>query len=500
MTIITEVIVVALLISLILATLRRIYDWMFSRSNIPSPPAYPILRHLPYFWTSFNDEKMLRLWAEDFKAQGIFEYDILLGEKRICIFKEEYVRKVLVSNCMKYERGQLLGDIFPKTETGMFLANGKEHAWQRKILTPVFTHASVLEFVKTFDENTENLIKHWRNTMKTSLTGIAEVDILKDFNMLALDTIGEAAFGYRFDTLISGENEVSQAVETLLRGKISATALFLRRIVPFYDWLPFQENRMMNKATNLTDSVVKQIIREKRSEMEKSGGKVSGNNLLSKMLMVQDEESGRRLSDQMIEAQVHTFMVAGHETTSVALTWTFYLLAKHQDVQEKARQEAIAVFGGSGAIDNTHLDELKYITAVINESLRMYPPAALFMRKVVADDQLGEYKIPKGSYVVVPICVLHHLEENWVDHEKFSPERFLGDQQISNYKFMPFSNGPRNCIGRKFAMLEMKVAISKLLMKFKFDLDPSQGELNTQLRLTLKPNPRPMLRVSLIEC
>jgi len=259
MTIITEVIVVALLISLILATLRKIYDWMFSRSNIPSPPGYPILRHLPYFWNSFNDEKMLRLWAEDFKAQGIFEYDILLGEKRICIFKEEYVRKVLVSNCMKYERGQLLGDIFPKTETGMFLANGKEHAWQRKILTPVFTHASVLEFVKTFDENTENLIKHWRNTMKTSLTGIAEVDILKDFNMLALDTIGEAAFGYRFDTLISGENEVSQAVETLLRGKISATALFLRRIVPFYDWLPFQENRMMNKATNLTDSVVKQV-------------------------------------------------------------------------------------------------------------------------------------------------------------------------------------------------------------------------------------------------
>jgi len=91
------------------------------------------------------------------------------------------------------------------------------------------------------------------------------------------------------------------------------------------------------------------------------------------------------------------------------------------------------------------------------------------------------------------------LEENWANHEKFLPERFLGDQQISNYKFMPFSNGPRNCIGRRFAMLEMKVAISKLLMKFKFNLDPSQGELNTQLRLTLKPNPCPILRVSLIE-
>jgi len=381
----------------------------------------------------------------------------------------------------------------------LFLANGKEHAWQRKLLNPVFSHSSILEFVKTFDSNIENLIKYWKSAMKTSLTGIAEVNILKDFNKLTLDIIGETAFGYRFDTLISGENKVSQAVETLLRGRISVTARFLRRIIPFYDKLPTQHNKMMAEAIDVTDSVVKQIIRQKRSELESSGGRVLGSNLLAKMLMVQDDESGKRLSDQVIEAQVHTFMVAGHETTSVALTWTFYLLAKHQDVQEKARQEAIAVFGGLGTIDNTHLDELKYITAVVNESLRMYPPAALFMRKVVADDQLGEYKIPKGSYVVVPICVLHHLEENWANHEKFLPERFLGDQQISNYKFMPFSNGPRNCIGRKFAMLEMKVAISKLLMKFKFNLDPSQGELNTQLRLTLKPNPCPILRVSLIE-
>ena len=95
--------------------------------------------------------------------------------------------------------------------------------------------------------------------MKTSLTGVAEVDILKDFNKLTLDIIGETAFGYRFNTLISGENEVSQAVETLLRGRISVTARFLRRIIPFYDWLPLQENRMMNKATNVTDSVVKQV-------------------------------------------------------------------------------------------------------------------------------------------------------------------------------------------------------------------------------------------------
>ena len=95
--------------------------------------------------------------------------------------------------------------------------------------------------------------------MNTSLTGIAEVDILKDFSKLTLDIIGQTAFGYRFDTLISGENKVSQAVETLLRGRISVTARFLRRIIPFYDWLPLQENRKMNEATNITDAVVKQV-------------------------------------------------------------------------------------------------------------------------------------------------------------------------------------------------------------------------------------------------
>ena len=95
--------------------------------------------------------------------------------------------------------------------------------------------------------------------MKTSLTGIAEVNILKDFRKLTLDIIGETSFGYRFDTLISGENDVSQAVETLLRGRISVTARFLRRIIPFYDWLPLQENKKMNEATNVADSIVKQV-------------------------------------------------------------------------------------------------------------------------------------------------------------------------------------------------------------------------------------------------
>lgn len=196
-------------------------------------------------------------------------------------------------------------------------------------------------------------------------------------------------------------------------------------------------------------------------------------------------------------------MIAGHETTSVGLTWTLYLLAKHQEIQAKAREEAKAVLGDSVTMTNKQLDSLTYITAVINESLRMYPPAALFLRETIQEDKIGGHVIPNGSFIVIPICILHHMEEYWPNPDKFIPERFLktddSKPDISNYKFMPFSAGPRNCIGRKFSMAEMKITIAKLLYTFKFELDPNHPELTTRLQLTLKPHPKPILRVTLLE-
>ncbi|XP_065071287.1 cytochrome P450 4A5-like [Rhopilema esculentum] len=473
--------------------------------DIPSPPAYPILRHMPYFLDNIDDDKKLLAWAESFKEEGMFVIDTLLGPKRICIFKEDFIKQVLVRNCTKYGRSKLLAGVFPQVKKGILLVNGKEHAWQRKMLNPSFSFSSLLPFVDVFDANADSLVQYWKEKAKSTLSGVVEADIHRDFTKLTLDVIGETAFGYNFNTLTTGENKVSQSVELILAGRSSVMARLIRRIIPFYDLIPFPENTKMKKAAEIVNGVVAEVIKNKREKLRNGGdpnGEIS-KDLLGKMILLQDKETGKTLSDEVIEAQVHTFMVAGHETTSVGLTWIFYLLAKHPAVQEKARGEAKAVLGSSTSVRSEDLDKLSYITAVINESLRMYPPFAVFMREALQDDVIGGYKIQKGSYILIPICVLHHMEENWPNHNDFRPERFLdaGEKQseIGNYTFMPFSNGPRNCIGWKFAVMEMKVVVAKLLTTFKFELDPRQKAISTKLRLSLKPFPKPILRISAIE-
>ncbi|XP_065071289.1 uncharacterized protein LOC135695975 [Rhopilema esculentum] len=498
----------ALVVSLFVAIFKKLYHSFFGclqSKDIPSPAAYPILRHMPYFLDSVDDDKKLCAWAEAFKKEGIFKFDPLLGSEIICVFREEFLKKILVKNCTKYGRPTNLSKVFPKIAKGVFIVNGKEHAWQRKMLNPAFSFSSLMAFVEVFDANTNNLIKCWKDKAESSLSGVAEVDIHKDFSKLTLDVIGETAFGYNFNTLTTGENKISQSVELILSGKIGVVARVLRRYIPFYDMIPFPGNIKLKNAAKVANSVVTEIIKKKR-EMLSGGVDPNGDlskDLLGKMILLQDEETGQQLSDEVIESQVFTFMVAGHETTSVALTWTFYLLAKHPDVQEKAREEAKTVLCSSNVVRSEHLEDLRYITAVLNESLRMYPPGAVFRREVLQDDEIGGYKIPKGANIIVPVCVMHHMEENWHYHNQFSPERFLieGEKQpeVGNYKFMPFSNGPRNCIGRKFAVMEMKVIIAKLLTTFKFNLGPRQEPMHTKLQLTMKPNPKPVLRISPLE-
>ncbi|XP_065071288.1 cytochrome P450 4F4-like [Rhopilema esculentum] len=508
MGIVSVIVVCVLIISLIMATLKKLYNFFFGSrlsSNIPSPPAYPFLRHVPYFLHATDYDKKMQKWEETYKKDGLFMFDVLLGPERVCILREDFIKQVLVTKCTKYGRPKVLQSVFPKMEKGVFMVNGKEHAWQRKMLNPSFSFSSLLSFVEIFDANTNNLIKYWKDKAESSFSGVAEADIHRDLSKLALDTIGETAFGYNFNTLISGENKVSQAVELILSGKMSVVSRVLRKYIPFYDMIPFQENVQLKEAAEVMNDFVNEIIKKKREAL-KSGVDPNGvvsKDLLGKMILLQDEETGKRLSDEVIEAQVHTFMVAGHETTSVCLTWTLYLLAKHPDVQEKARKEATSILAGTDVFQGEHLEGLKYVTAVIKESLRIYPPAAINMREALQDDQLGEYSIPKGTYILIPVCAIHHIEEFWPNHEKFMPERFLAEgtkqPEMGNYKFIPFSNGPRNCIGWRFSMMEMKVAIAKLLTTFKFELDPRQEEMHTNMELTLKPHPKPILRVSPID-
>jgi len=216
------------------------------------------------------------------------------------------------------------------------------------------------------------------------------------------------------------------------------------------------------------------VIQERRKE-RKTGIVKEKKDLLDFLMDMYDEETGTKMEDEELRAQVFTFMVAGHETTSVALAWTLYELAKNPLIQEKVRAEINTVLCEGDELTWDTVEELKYLENVIKESLRLHPPAHLTGRIPISDEIVGGYLIPKGADILLPIDSLQHMSQHWQNPDEFYPERFNekdGRSSVQPYSYFPFGVGPRMCIGNKFAKMEMKVMLANLLKTFSFSEVP----------------------------
>nr|KAG5689872.1 hypothetical protein BaRGS_002383 [Batillaria attramentaria] len=204
--------------------------------------------------------------------------------------------------------------------------------------------------------------------------------------------------------------------------------------------------------------------------MQHIGGD-SSKDLLSALLAAKDEE-GNSLPDNIIYSQVGGFLFAGFETTSIGLTWTLLMLAQYPEVQTKARQEVMSLLPDQEQpITAAIVEKLVYLTCVVKESLRLFPPVTVHFRQSINDDVIQGYKIPAGTKIGLASGALHRLPENWDDPDTFKPERFL--KEYDPYAFLPFSAGPFMCIGHGFAMTEMKVVLARLLRSFDLAMVPS---------------------------
>jgi cytochrome P450 len=185
---------------------------------------------------------------------------------------------------------------------------------------------------------------------------------------------------------------------------------------------------------------------------------------------------GEGMSDELVLSESMQLLVAGHETSSNALSWLLYLLSSRPDCLERVRQEFDAVLGDAQL---SHGDVMKceYTTQVIQEGLRLYPPFWMIDREAIADDQIGDIAIPKGSMVIVYVYGAHHAPHNWPDPERFDPERFTKSKlkQLTPFTYLPFGGGPRVCIGNQYAMLQILMILSELLRKYDFELTPGQS-------------------------
>jgi cytochrome P450 len=209
--------------------------------------------------------------------------------------------------------------------------------------------------------------------------------------------------------------------------------------------------------------------------------------LLATLLLARDEETGETMSDRQVRDEVMTILLAGHETSGVALAWTWYLLSQHLEVERRLHAELDAVLGGrTPSFDD--LPQLRYTRMVIEETLRLYPPAWGIARQSIAQDEIGDYHIPKGVQLMVTQYVTHRHPDFWERPEVFEPERFRPECVAKRPKFAyyPFGGGPRGCIGNQFALMEMQLILATLAQRYQLSLVPGH-RVEVQPLITLRP-------------
>ena len=227
--------------------------------------------------------------------------------------------------------------------------------------------------------------------------------------------------------------------------------------------------------------MVYDIIVERRRAPEDRG------DLLSMFMLAEDEDTGERMNDTQLRDEVMTIVLAGHETTANALTWTWYLLTQHPDVEAKLARELAEVLGGR-VPTMRDLPQLPYTHMVIQESLRLYPPAYVFHRSAIAEDTIGGYPIPPGQVVSISPYVVHRHPSFWENPETFDPERFTPERVAGRHRFafIPFAAGPRQCIGATFAMTEAQLVLATVAQRYRVRLVPD-ATVKPYTAITLRP-------------
>jgi len=441
--------------------------------STPMPWSHDIVaRVLPHYhhWT--------KTYGEDF----IFWF----GPKAILnVPQPELIKEILSNKFGHYEK--LSGNPLVRKWIGLGLAGLEGEKWvqHRKIVGPAF-HLDLLKgMIPTIVECTAKMLEEWS---KLVLSSEAEVEVHKEFRNLTADIISHTAFGSSYEEGKDFFNMQHQLINFAVES--------LRRVyIPGFRFLPTVMNRKCWKLEKELRRCIMQVIeaRERIAGKEKSDS--YGDDLLGLMMSAKKIQVGgivqdvRMTTDEIID-ECKIFYFAGHETTSSLLTWTMILLGMHEDWQARGREEVLEVCGKNAYPDADSVNRLKIVGMILNEALRLYPPAVLLQRQTYKPMKLGRLSIPAGTVLQLPIIAIHHDPSLWGnDAKEFNPSRFgEGIAKASKHPlaFMPFGNGPRICVGQNFALLEAKVVLAMVLQQFSFVTSPSYAHAPA-LVLTMQP-------------
>jgi cytochrome P450 len=396
------------------------------------------------------------------------------------------VRHVLLDNIDNYDKHTPAFDaVRIVLGNGMLTSGGAFWKRQRRIAQPAFHGESVRHFAPIISRLASETADEWERAAGRGET----VDACTDMMRVTLRIVAETLFG---DDLAADAAEINRVFPTILACLAARVTDPIRPPI----WVPTANNRRLRPALASLDSIVTRLIATKRRRLAASDASQGGHrDLLTILMLARDAATGEAMSDAQLRDEVMTLMIAGHETTANALAWLWYLLDRHPDEQERLRVELVAATGGS-APTVEDLPNLPRMKAVIQETLRLYPPVWMFDRRALGPDDLGGTKVDKGDLVIFCPYAIHRLPELWPDPEAFRPERFEAgrEEQKNKFAYLPFSAGPRTCIGNSFAMIESQIIVGTLLSRFRARLaDPSP--ITPQPRVTLRTSRPVILRL-----
>lgn len=381
------------------------------------------------------------------------------------------IKHVLQDNHRNYNRDNISFTLLkPALGNGLLVTDGDFWLRQRRLMQPAFHRQRIATFGSLMVDAAVALLGRWE-PIAARRTAVNVAD-----EMMAV-TLSIAT-----KTLFS--TDISAEVEVVRRATAVITEDFMFRLsTPFYPSLnvPTLRNRRFAATMREIDRVVYGIIAERRRSGADPG------DLLSMLMEARDEESGAAMDDRQLRDEVITLLMAGHETTAVAMTWVWYLLSKHPAVQQRLHQELAEVLGGrTPTLDD--LPKLKYTRMVIDETMRLYPPAYYSSRNAVQDDEICGYHIPAGAFVGISPYVIHRQPALWENPEGFDPERFTPERAANRPRFayIPFLAGPHQCIGNTFALVEAQLILATVAQRYRLELVPGH-RVEAVPAVTLRP-------------
>ncbi|XP_059107743.1 cytochrome P450 4F4-like isoform X1 [Peromyscus eremicus] len=372
---------------------------------------------------------------------------------------------------------------------GLLVSAGDKWSRHRRMLTPAF-HFNILKpYVKIFNDSTNIMHAKW---LHLASGGSARLDMFENISLMTLDTLQKCVFSFDSNCQEKPSKYIAAILE-LSALVVKRNEQLLLHMDLLYRLTP--DGMRFYKACRLVHDFTDAVIQERRRTLPShSGDDVIKAKAKSKtldfidVLLLSKDEDGKELSDEDIRAEADTFMFEGHDTTASGLSWILYNLAKHPEYQERCRQEVRELLRdrASTEIEWDDLAQLPFLTMCIKESLRLHPPVTMVSRCCTQDISLPDGRvIPKGVICIINIFGTHHNPTVWQDPEVYDPFRFDPEniQDRSPLAFIPFSAGPRNCIGQTFAMSEMKVALALTLLRFRVLPDDKEPRRKPELIL-----------------